>query len=64
MRGGYQIQSRLMTHLDEIRMEATVARASMSRCERNRAFEEIQRLAHVCAELLERVDVRRQAAVA
>ncbi len=54
MNGGYQVEGRLATGLDEIRMEAMVARASRSRRERDRAFDEIQRLARQCAELLER----------
>lgn len=54
MKGGYQIQSRVATHLTEIFMEAMVARASRSMRERDRAFEEIQRLAKACEELLNR----------
>jgi hypothetical protein len=53
MKGGYQIQSRLATHLDEIRMEAMAASGSRSRRERDRAFDEIQ-LARQCAEILDR----------
>jgi hypothetical protein len=54
VKGGYQVQNRLATHLDEIRMEAMVAGASRSRRERDRAFDEIQHLARQCAEILER----------
>lgn len=53
MRGGYQLQSRLATHLDELKMEAMIARAERSRERRDRSFEEIQRLATRCAELLD-----------
>jgi hypothetical protein len=42
VKGGYQVQSRLATHLDEIRMEAMVAGASRSRRERDRAWSEIR----------------------
>jgi hypothetical protein len=38
--------------LDEVRMEAMVARASSSRQERDRSFDEIQRIAGQCAGLL------------
>lgn len=54
MKGGFQVESRLATSLDEIYMEALVARASHSRPERDRAFDEVQRLARQCADLLER----------
>ena len=53
MKGGYQVQSRLATHLDEIALEARVGHTSRSRRERDRAFAEIQRLARQCADLLE-----------
>ena len=51
-RGGYRSSGRLATTLDEIRIEALVARQSRSRRERDRAFEEIARLTYQAAELL------------
>jgi ribosomal protein L32 len=52
LKGGYQPTSRLATLLDEIRMEAAVARASHRRTHRDRALEEIQQLAKQCATLV------------
>jgi hypothetical protein len=52
VKGGYQPQSRLAGLIDEVKMEAIVARASQSRQERDRAFAEIERLAGQCADLL------------
>lgn len=54
MKGGFQVESRLATSLDEIAMEAMAARESTSRRERDLALDEIQRLARACAELHER----------
>ncbi len=53
MRGGYQRASRLAQVLDEIRVEAMVARQHPSRRKRDAAFEEICRLAHAAARLVE-----------
>lgn len=52
MKGGYQPESRLAGLIDEVKMEAVVARASNNRQERDRAFSEIERLAGQCADLL------------
>jgi hypothetical protein len=52
VKGGYQAPSRLAGLIDEVKMEAIVARASKSQQERDRAFAEIERLASQCAELL------------
>lgn len=51
MKGGYQRDSRLVTLIEEIHMEANVARRSTSRSRRDRSFAEIERLARQAAQL-------------
>lgn len=61
MKGDY-LGRRLAAMLDEIKCEAMVARLSDRRLERDRAFEEIKRLAVQSAELLERLMLATEAA--
>lgn len=53
MRGGYQRASRLATTLAEIQVEAIAARTERSRRRRDAALDEIARLAHAAARLVE-----------
>jgi hypothetical protein len=51
MKGGYHPHSRLATVLDEIHMEAHAAKQIRSRVKRDRAFDDIARLARQAVHL-------------